>query len=262
MDHVKTENLRSRLRSHPAGCRLIYEETTASTNDLALTAWRNGCEVPCLFLTGHQTNGRGRFDRVWESRRGASLTASLLFRPACKKESFPMLTEVFALAVCDVLMQACDPMIKWPNDIVIGGRKVCGILTVVTPDLNAAIIGAGINLKRSAYPPELAEKAVSLEEICASVPAAEDLLYEITTAFFDRYRAFLQTEDLSGLKEDYCARMAGPGRRSVITENGKQIAGIAKGIDDKGRLVFLTEDGQMILADSGEVSVKGIYGVL
>lgn len=173
-----------------------------------------------------------------------------------------MLTEVFALAVCDVLKGFCDPQIKWPNDIVIGSRKVCGILTVVTPDLSAAVIGAGINLKQTAYPPELADKAVSLEEACSSVPDAAELLYDVTAAFFERYRVFLQTEDMSALKEDYCSCLINIGRQAAIVENGKEIRGVSEGIDDKGRLIFHADDGRTIFAGSGEVSVKGIYGVL
>ena len=270
------KQLKSRLQLSPAGCSLFYTETCGSTNDLAREACRAGCETPCVFLTDEQTGGKGRFDRVWESVPGASLTFSLLFRPACDVSGFPMLTEVFALAVREAFFKTCGIRsdLKWPNDIVIGGRKVCGILTVATEDLQAVVIGAGINLKQSAYPAELSDRAVSIEEALPAfredkektkvpqetVPKPEELLLEIINTFWQKLAVFYRTGDMTGLQKEYEDHLVNTGRRASLQENGHTLTGVAKGIDRKGRLAFQTEDGQLIYVDSGEVSVQGLYG--
>lgn len=258
----RIERLRSRLSEKAAGCQLVYEHETGSTNDLALLAAENGMTAPCVFLADVQRNGRGRFNRVWESKEGASLTFSLLMKPDCRITSFPMLTEVVGLAVCKVLREQYQipSRIKWPNDVVIVGKKVCGILTVTTHDLKQVIIGVGINVRKTEWPKELADKAVSMEEASGKCPDPDELLCEIIEKFLELFESFRTAGDMRNLKEEYASLLINIGKRSCIVEKGISHPGTALGIDEKGRLLFQQENGEVKTVESGEVSVSGIYG--
>ncbi len=258
----RIERLKSRLSLQAAGCRLVYEHETTSTNDLAMAAALAGEKTPCVFLADVQTNGRGRFERTWEGEEDRSLLFSLLFEPKIPLERFPMLTEVFALAVCRVLRDQCavPALIKWPNDVIIRDRKVCGILTLTAPDLTHVVIGAGVNIRKIDWPDELKNKAISLEEAGGTVPEAEDLLAGILEEFGLLLARFCETMDMGSLKEEYESRLANIGKRARVTGKDKTVFGTAAGLDENGRLIFDTEDGRRIVIDSGEVTVSGIYG--
>ena len=258
----RLESLRSRLSEKTAGCRLVYEPETGSTNDLALEAASNGAKPPCVFLADVQTRGRGRFDRVWESRADSSLTFSLLLRPDCPVSAFPMLTEVYGLAVCKTIreMSGAPALIKWPNDVVIQGRKVCGILTVASADLKDVVIGVGINVKRAEFSDELKEKAISLEEACGKQIDKDELLIRVNEEFFHLYDRFRIRGDMGMLKEEYRPLLVNIGKQVRITEKDRVYQGTALDIDETGRLLFRLESGEVRALESGEVSVSGIYG--
>ncbi len=243
------------------GYRIYHCRETASTNDWAIRACREGCECPALFLTDRQTNGKGRLGRSWSSAEGASLTFSILLRPECRPERIPCYTEVFGLSLCTALrsLGVENAMIKWPNDIVVSGKKISGTLTETDPGLSRIIIGTGINLTRQAYPEELANKASSLEECSSFPPDISRLLPVILKIFEEDRKAFALSESMKDLVRRYDSLLVNIGRTTTVSEQGKSITGLASGIDEFGRLVFQKENGEIILIHSGEASVSGIY---
>lgn len=243
------------------GYAFFHKRETGSTNDWAIRACREGCVSPALFLTDRQTNGKGRLGRSWSAEEGASLTFSILIRPECDPGRIPCYTEVFGLSLCTALrsLGAGNAMIKWPNDIVAGGKKISGTLTETADNLTRIIIGTGINLTKQAYPEELAYKASSLEE-CASVwPDISVLLPAILKNFEEDRKIFAGSGSMKGLTGRYESLLVNIGRTSTVNVQGESFSGRAAGIDEYGRLIFQKENGETILIHSGEASVAGFY---
>lgn len=243
------------------GYGFYYTPEAASTNDWAAAACRNGCGCPALFLTDSQTNGKGRLGRSWSAEKGASLTFSILIRPECISERIPCYTEVFGLSLCTALrsLGVEKAMIKWPNDIVVSGKKISGTLTETASDLSRIIIGTGINLTKKAYPNELAYKASSLEECSYLQPDILCILSAVLKNFEKDREIFARSGSMKDLAHRYDSLLVNIGRKTTITENGNSVSGRATGIDELGRLIFQKENGERILVHSGEASVSGIY---
>src|SRR5258707_2629752 len=138
---------------------ILRFDSIDSTNLEAIRQARVGAPEGLCIVAREQTNGRGRLDRVWQSPRDAGLYFSMILRPGLEMSSWPLITLMAALAVCDAVMKAGDVRadIKWPNDICINDRKLCGILveTMETESCAAAIVGIGINLTSDSLPAEL-----------------------------------------------------------------------------------------------------------
>lgn len=247
---------------------VFYYDSTDSTNVRAKCAAAEGAVDGSLFVAEEQTAGRGRRGRIWESPKGCNLYFSLLLRPQIAPERAPMLTPVMAVAVVRGIqrtMAADGLLIKWPNDIVADGKKICGILTEL--ELGSApgttghvVIGVGINVCRQEFAPELADKATTLEAVFGTAPDRHKLLENIMECFEEAYEGFLQCGNLSCLKDTYEALLVNLGREVCVLDPAGQWQGIAKGIDEQGRLLVETPEGDMKAVYAGEVSVRGIYG--
>ena len=257
--------LQSRLSDLAAGCKLFYKHDVPSTNDWAFQLGSERNIAPAVFLCDIQTQGKGRMGRVWESREGASLTFTVLIEPKCPPESFPVLTLVYGLAACTAIRKlgGFDAMIKWPNDVVFKGRKLCGILSGIIPERKQVFTGSGFNLRKTKLPPELENKAISMEE-CGKFPDPNDMLTAVFEEYKKRLEVFESTGNMAGLKDEYEALLINKDRYSAVSirENGREtkLEGRAVGIDINGGLIFKTLDGRVINISSGEVSVSGIYG--
>ena len=211
-----------------------------------------------------QESGRGRRGRSWESPKGSGIWMSILLKPELPIEKNAMITLVMAMAVRKTLSRySGSSLIKWPNDIVIDGKKVCGILTEMsaTADrIEYVVIGTGINVLNEGFKDDLKELAVSVGMLSEKVPERARILEKINAAFEKRYEIFLRTHDLRSLKDEYNSFMAG--RDEEIRASGKkgELRGKARGIDDRGRLIVETADEKRLL-ESGEISIRGIYGI-
>lgn len=223
-----------------------------------------------------QTAGRGRLGRSWESPRGAGLWMSLLFRPELPPASASMLTLVAALAVARGIEEVSSvrTQIKWPNDLVADGKKVCGILTEMHANLcqiEYVVIGIGINVNTTEFPEELQQKATSLY-LCSGQKTELDILKkEILKSFDQLYKEFCRCGDLSALRIVYEEQLANKGREVRILpadsqktdgmeKSGDSLCGTCLGINEKGELLVRRADGFVETVVSGEVSVRGIYG--
>lgn len=244
-----------------------YEELD-STNIRCQQMALEGAATGTVVVADRQTRGSGRLGRSFESPGGCGVYLSYLLRPECPPAALSLLTSYAGLAVCEVLEQyGLSPRIKWPNDIIIDRRKVCGILTKLTGDaetgtINGAVIGIGINVaqQRQDFPEELRDKAISLREAGAEVPRAA-----LAAAVIDRLdECFLRQQLLSRpaapVIEQLTRRSCTVGSRvEVITPTG-QYEAEAVGIAPDAGLIVRLPDGTRRTVSSGEVSVRGLLG--
>ena len=176
-----------------------------------------------------------------------------------------MLTLVAAMAVAAAVKDASglDARIKWPNDIVVNGKKVCGILTEMSVEadyINYIVCGIGINVNHTEFPEEISSTATSLAiEKGRSLNRAE-ITAGVWRNFEKYYAKFLETEDMSGLMEEYNAVLVNRNSEVRVLDPKGEWCGRALGIDSKGELMVEKEDGSITEVFSGEVSVRGIYG--
>ena len=174
------------------------------------------------------------------------------------------LTLVMALAAAMGIREAVgvDTQIKWPNDLVVNGKKIYGILTemIFKEDGYAVIIGTGINVNTDTFPEEICETATSLKSELGKELEKEMIIASVMKYFEIFYEQYEKTEDFSLLKEAYEALLANKDKSVRVLDPKGAYDGIAKGVNDAGNLIVVREDGNTVEIDSGEVSVRGIYG--
>lgn len=239
------------------------DSTNVRAGELAAESHAHGHVI----VADTQTAGKGRRGRSWESPAGKNIYFSLILKPDFAPDKAPMLTLVMAMAVLGALETVISGNInlgiKWPNDIVLNGKKICGILTEMSLEKNRighVVIGVGINVKEQDFPEELVDKATSLEAECGQEFSRSLILQEILRVFEEEYERFLETEDLSEIVERYNAGLINRGREVRVLDPQGEYTGIARGIDEKGELIVELPDGKLTNVYAGEVSVRGIYG--
>lgn len=244
-----------------------YYEITDSTNTRAWETWGQSTGNGALFVADDQSHGKGRRGRNWVNSPGCNLCFSLALPPVAAVETVSMVTLVMALSVAKAVESmtgmACG--IKWPNDILIQGRKVCGILTELKMDVShmeCLIIGVGINVKSQPLPEELQQKAGALETLGGKEVSREALLAEILATFQEDYRCFLDKSDLSDLQQEYQNRLLNQDKPVRVLEPAGAYEGIARGITSRGELLVERDDGSMERVYAGEVSVRGPEGYI
>ncbi len=263
---MKEEILSHLSPRHPWREQLQWFDTVDSTNTRCKEMALAGAPHGTVLIAGHQTAGRGRLGRSFQSPDGQGVYLSVLLRPDCAPTQLMHLTCAAAVAACDGVEQVCGlrPGIKWTNDLVVGKRKIAGILTELVhgPNGMGAIIGIGINCRQRPedFPGELRNMAASLSTVtgrdvdpialaAALVESLEQMSRRLLTdkdAIMARYRADCVTvgQDISLVRADTVRR------------------GHAEGVDDSGALLVRFPDGHLEAVASGEVSIRGMYGYI
>jgi len=241
---------------HPTILRL---KKIDSTNLEAVRQAKAGAKEGLCIVAREQTAGRGRLDRTWQSPKDAGLYLSIVLRPAIEMNSWPLLSLTSALAVSDALVRACSlkPDIKWPNDVCMNDRKLCGILaeTIETPAGPAAIVGIGINLKRTALPDDLRQTATSIEEVTGSEPDTERVLSELLRAFAERYEILQSGDGFEHTIREWCASSSYAYERRVrVSLENETFTGITRGLDRDGALRVESDGGQIRIVRAGDVA--------
>ena len=239
-------------------------ETIDSTNKKAKELATAGAEHGTLVTADAQQAGIGRRGRSWSSEKGTGIYMSMLLRPRIATDKASMLTLVAALAVESAIAELlqCQPMIKWPNDIVLNKKKICGILTELAlngTEIDYVVIGIGINANNKEFPEEIVQTASSLFLELNEEIDIELLITEVWNRFAVYYEQFLETEDLTLLKEEYEKALVNKEEKVKVLDPLGEYIGVAKGITNTGELIVDTE-GEIRYVSSGEVSVRGIYG--
>lgn len=264
-DVISAEEVKSRLDTVWAGCQVKYFETLDSTNIAAKRMAEEGAQNGTLVIADQQTAGRGRRGRQWETPKGETIAMTLLMRPRLRPEKASMMTLVMGMAVSCALQElfGLECQIKWPNDIVYQGKKLCGILTEMSAEINEIhylVIGCGINANNKEFPGELANKADSLCRILGSEVNRAEIVSACMKYVEYYYDIFQRTEDMSALAQEYNHMLASVGQEVCVMEPGHEYRGISLGIDESGQLLVKKEDGSIACVYAGEVSVRGIYG--
>ena len=251
-DLVTKDELESRTHTKYVGQTVYYSREVEGAPNGTLTTAET------------QTAGKGRRGRVWKSPEGTSVSMSILLYPDLEPAKAPMLTIVMGLAVVQGVQRALgvDTKIKWPNDAVLNGKKLCGILTEMSAQIdyiNYVVIGTGINVNQMEFPEDIAEIATSLAIETGHPVNRAKVVAAVLEAFEEDYEKFLEAGDLSGLKEAYEAVLANKDQPVRVLDPKEPFEGVALGITPTGELRVQKEDGTIAEVHSGEVSVRGLY---
>ena len=262
-DYLNESSLKSLLHNKIIGKNLIVLDSVNSTNDYLKKLGNEGCENGTVVAAREQTRGKGRLGRTWQSKKDDGIAFSVLLRPNVAPSEVSAITPLAGLAVCKAIREytKLDCVIKWPNDIIIGRKKLVGILTEMSAEFDAVeyvITGIGINVDHTSFPEEIAFKATSLLlETGRHIDKNEFLacVLEHLENEFVKNNLELTPTALSEYT-DLCA----PVGRSVTFQRGtRRISGMAVGVSEHGELKVMMSDGTICLVNSGEVTVQGIY---
>lgn len=260
---IEREKLEPLLRGHSIGSQIVCLEETDSTN-LEICRRRAGGAGHGLLVTAEKQNaGKGRRGRTWVSNPEGNLYFSLLLCPSLEVSDASLLTPLMAMAVCAAVREnGVEAGIKWPNDVVDDGRKLCGILTELFLENDGfyVVIGTGINVNQTAFLQELGARATSLYEQAGHFFDRERLLARVLLLFEGYYEKVLKEHSLAGLREEYEAHLLNQNAAVEVLDPKGAWKGVALGIDDGGELLVRREDGRVETVYAGEVSVRGIYG--
>ena len=237
---------------------ILRFDSVDSTNLEAMSHARAGAREGLCIVARAQTQGRGRLNRSWQSPKDAGLYFSIILRPRIELRAWPLLTLMAASAVHDALMKACDLStdIKWPNDVCIVDRKICGILaeTLETETGSAAIIGIGINLNAGSLPEGLAE-AATVESAIGRKPDRELVLRELVKAIAERYSLLHRDGGAEHTIREWCLNSSFATERRVrVSLSNETFDGITRGLESDGALRVETDRGKIRIVRAGDVS--------
>lgn len=245
--------LRTLLRESRLGTPLIYLPEIRSTNSHALELARQGASEGTLVTTDHQTAGRGRIGRGWQSLPRQQLALSLVLRPR-----FPphFLVMASAVAVAEAIEETTGrrPALKWPNDVLLDGRKLCGILIETSGDV--AVLGMGINVNGSlARAGAVAARAITLEEALGHAVSREALAAAVLLRLAAAYSVLQHggAPAQHGTRMVWRARLSTLGQAVTIQQGGATIHGLAEDVDAGGALLLRGHDGARYTITWGDV---------
>ncbi len=261
-DVLTAEEISAGLTTRILAQTIYRYESIDSTNQEAKRQALRGAPNGSLFLAEEQTGGKGRLGRGWSSPAGEGLWFSLLLRPEFLPEQVTLLTLLAGLSVCGAIrcQTGCPAMIKWPNDIVIGSRKVCGILTEMSAEMDRVeyvVLGIGINVNTQSFPDEIQSKATSLRMETGKAASRAALLREILAELEQRIQA-ARAGETNSLLEEYKQLCVSLNRQVGFTRKGQAMTGTAVDITPDGELLVRCGE-ELIPVFSGEVTVQGIY---
>ena len=264
-DIISKAEIESMVKTKWAGRQVIYYDETDSTNIQAKLAGENGAPHGTLVVADRQSAGKGRRGRSWDSPRGQCIYMTLLLRPKFEPVKAPMLTLVMALSVAEAVKEQTgfEAGIKWPNDIVLNKKKICGILTEMSTEIdyiNYVITGVGINTNQEEFPEEIRGRATSLLLEGGRPVRCSRLIAAVMERYEKNYMTFMEAGDLSLLLPEYNRILVNYNQEVRVLDPKGEYHAHAMGINEKGELIVVTLEGEEKHIFSGEVSVRGIYG--
>ncbi|MBQ9141950.1 MAG: biotin--[Lachnospiraceae bacterium] len=263
---------------------MIHEAQMDSTNEVAKRAGDMGVAHGAVFWADSQTAGKGRRGRSWYSENQGNLYFTILLRSKLSPEKASMLTLVMAYAVAQAIRQetGLEALIKWPNDIVVQGKKVCGILSEMKlkgAAVDYCVVGVGVNVGQKQFAQDIQDKATSLDaELSAKTGelgqaamfgdngqapegiSPDHLLQQILYYFEQEYECFEKAQNLAPMQEAYNSLLINLDRQVRVLDPKGEYEGIARGITRTGELLVETAKGHCQKVYAGEVSVRGLYG--
>lgn len=239
--------------------QILRFDSLPSTNlEAARRAIEGAAEGLCI-VASEQTAGRGRLQRQWVSPKGAGLYFSIILRPQFEQSVWPLLTLMAAIAVHDTLLDECgfETDIKWPNDLLVHEKKLCGILaeTVETRLGRAVVVGIGINLTCKSISPELYRFATSVEAATGKSPDVEVIIEALVRVLIRHYGMLQEPDGPRVIVGEWCTRSSyAEGKRISVIEGKQTFVGTTCGLERDGALRVKTDDGEMRIVRAGDVT--------
>lgn len=264
-DLMTEAEIKSLMHTDWVAKEVPYFDTIDSTNTKAQELAEKGYPSGTLVVADKQDSGKGRRGRSWVSPSGTGIFMTLMIKPDINPNNASMLTLVAALAVAKAITSVTgeEAMIKWPNDIVVNSKKVCGILTEMNAQfdyINNIVVGIGINVHNESFPEEISQMASSLMIEAGGKRFHRAQIIAETMSYFEQYYdTFLKTQDLSALVREYDELLVNRNKSVRVLDPKEPFDGKAMGITPKGELIVDTWESRKLVS-SGEVSVRGIYG--
>jgi BirA family biotin operon repressor/biotin-[acetyl-CoA-carboxylase] ligase len=264
-DALLPDDLRSRLGAKTIGSEILVLGQTDSTNTVVGRMAANGAREGLVVFAESQTNGRGRMGRGWVSPKGKGLWFSVLVRPRFAPFAVTRLTILTAVAVAKAAREltGIDARIKWPNDILVNGRKIAGILTELLSDADTiqhAIIGVGVNVRCAPqdFPPQLRPFATSLEYEARATFSRPELAARILS-LMDAYYAKAQGH-FEEIVEEWASLSSSLGKRICVAVGARRFEGTALALDGSGALLVRCDDGRIEKIVGGDLVSEKTQG--
>lgn len=257
------ETISQAIHTKWVGKTVHFAKEADSTNLWAKRLFQEGASEGTLAVAEYQFAGRGRLGRSWQSPEGSSVMMSLLLKPDFPPPCASMLTLVMGLSAAQAVEALGLPVsIKWPNDLVVSRKKICGILTemAVSQDkIRYVVIGIGLNVNTEEFPEEMKDKATSIYLETGVKTDRSQVVGLVMEAFEKNYESFQKTWDLSFLREEYHRLLANMGQPVRVLDPKGEWQGTARGVNLAGELLVELPEGDLVAVNAGEVSVRGLY---
>jgi BirA family biotin operon repressor/biotin-[acetyl-CoA-carboxylase] ligase len=258
-DILRQGDITAGLKTKLIGREVHLLSSVSSTNTLAMEMAAQGAAEGTVVVAETQTGGKGRRGRAWISPKG-NLYLSVVLRPDIPMHKAPLITLMAAVAAATTITKAfgLEAGIKWPNDILIAGRKVCGLLTEMSAEqdrIRHVVVGVGIdvNMDPEALPPEVRALSTTLAAESGKKIDRTALLRQLLREMDDWYRVFLN--DAPAVLAEWTRLNITVGNRVAVSGAGETLAGLAQGIDDEGRLIVILDDGSRKTVAAGDVTI-------
>ena len=244
------ETISKEINTKWAGKTVHFAKETDSTNEWCKRMSKENAEHGTLAVAEFQSAGKGRLGRKWMAPEGSSVMMSILLKPEFEPQYASMLTLVMGLSVAQAVCElGVEVSIKWPNDVVVSHKKICGILTemgVQDGKIREVVIGVGLNVNLKEIQDELRNRLIGL----------------VMEKFEINYEKFVQTCDLSMMLDDYNMLLANKSQPVRVLDKISPYEGVALEIDKDGALLVRVQSGEIRKVCSGEVSVRGLYSYI
>ena len=261
-DLLNPQNIYRNLKTKFIGKNVLHFETIDSTNDYAKKIG-NELRDGSVIISEEQTKGKGRLGRVWESKAGEGIWMSIILKPNIIPNKAPFITLIAGASIVKALnILGVDAKIKWPNDITINNKKLSGILTELSAEIervNYIVVGIGMNVKDTDFEEELKDKATSLYKENYNVSRI-DIVKEILCQFEKLYLDYIEKDDkkeVLGICRQYSAII---NKEIYVIKNDQKELVDCIGINEEGNLIIKNKDGKLEEIMSGEVSIRGVKG--
>lgn len=258
-DILTPDMLRQRLRGSLFGKRIYHFFKTDSTNQVALELGHAGEPEGAAIIAEEQTAGRGRAGHSWHSERAAGIYATILLRPRLAPVQAPLLTMMAGLSARAAVQAATGLTVdlKWPNDLMISGKKLGGILTEMHAEpsqVRFVIVGIGINVNQQKFPAELAGASTSLRMETGKVQSRLEVLVQFLRQFESDYKELLSEGSAGVVKRFEAASSYARGKRVRVTNGRESFTGVTAGLEETGVLRVKRDDGEITLVIAGDVA--------
>ncbi|KAB2953087.1 biotin--[acetyl-CoA-carboxylase] ligase [Heliorestis acidaminivorans] len=261
-NYLLPEEVLSVLETKKFGRNYIYYHSINSSNEKAKEFAREGAEEGTVVLAEEQQAGKGRLGRTWHSPLGLGLYLSIILRPSIPLALTPQITLLTALSIAKTIekMTSLGPAIKWPNDILLDGKKVCGILTELSAEMDGVkhiVVGIGLNLNQEAtdFPTAVTSQASSVSMQAGEKVDRLAFFNKLLMQLEDDYEHWLE-QGFSAIRQQWLDRAVGLGDTVRVIAGSAQWQGRMEGIDDMGALLVRNKAGEIQQLMSGEVTLR------